>query len=133
MLNTEDTLPDLRVTIAESMEALADARLASARRSDLADLHGESARWWSAKRGAETLRWSAAREASSIEELLDALAAAEEAREEAEGNASDLIDNVLFAASEWNHADACPAKWGEGLPCSCALAERRKSVLDAVA
>lgn len=64
-----DTLPDLRVTIAESMEALADARLAQARRNDPADLHGESTRWWSTKRGAETLRWCAEREAPTIEEL----------------------------------------------------------------
>jgi hypothetical protein len=126
----EDTLPDLRVTIAESMEALADARLASARRSDLADLHGESTRWWAAKRGAETLRWCAAHEAPSVEELLAEIASVREAHEEAEEHASDLVDNVKFAASKWEHAQACQA---DDAPCICALAERRKSVLDAVA
>ena len=54
-----EELRDLRVTIAEGMEALADANLARARAADPADLHGESTRWWSAKRGAETLRWCA--------------------------------------------------------------------------
>lgn len=131
-----NTLPDLRVTIAESMEALADARLVQARRNDLADLHGESTRWWSAKRGAETLRWCAERERPSYEELAYQLAAALLEAAENDHTIEGLVANVRFAVSKWEHGDACPAGQLEArgdAVCDCALVERRQSALDAVA
>ena len=60
-----DTLPDLRVTIAESMEALAfSGGLHAITMND--DFYSETVRLLD---GAQTLRWCAAREAPSIEEL----------------------------------------------------------------
>jgi hypothetical protein len=122
MWNTEDTLPDLRVTIAESMYALA-LRIATTPES-------ENDRAMRLINGANTLRWCAAREAPSVEELLAEVKLLTEAVEEAEDNVADLVANVGLAASKWEHAQACQA---DDAPCSCALAERRKSVLDAVA
>lgn len=124
-----DTLPDLRVTIAESMTALADAQ---AKRNHASRLRkrGELLR-----AGAETLRWCAAREAPTVEELEAALDAAETALEEGEGTVLDLVANVRFAVSKWEHGDECPAGQLEArgdAVCDCALIERRQSVLDAV-
>lgn len=56
-----DTLPDLRVTIAESMEALAMTVAGRWPASDVEALR--------LMRGAKTLRWCAEREAPTIEEL----------------------------------------------------------------
>ena len=116
-------LPDLRVTIAESMEALASTTT-------------DYRKMWSLHFGAGTLRWCAAREAPSVEELQAALDAAETALEESEGVVEDLIEDVRFAVSKWEHGDECPAGQPEArgdAVCDCALIERRKSVLDAVA
>jgi hypothetical protein len=106
MARMTNTLPDLRVIIAESMEVLADARLAQGRRSDRADLHGESTRWWSAKRGAETLRWCARyevdREApdliAEIQRLEDILS---EIGELTEPKAADYRAGVAKALESW--------------------------------
>ena len=119
-----DTLPDLRVTIAEGMEALGIRR------------YWDDDREMYLLRGAQTLRWCAAREAPSVEELQAALDAAQTALEESEGVVEDLIEDVRFAVSKWEHGDECPAGQPEArgdAVCDCALIERRKSVLDAVA
>lgn len=114
-----DTLPDLRVTIAESMTALAWS------------LPGRSIRTPAEHRrlldGAETLRWCAQYEAPSYEEMKADRDAALVAQKEAEENVRDLVVNVRAAASSWKHAEACPVD-----PCVCGLDARRKSVLDAV-
>lgn len=123
-----DTLPDLRVTIAESMTALAWS------------LPGRLIKTQAAHRrlidGAETLRWCAQRDAPSYEEMKADRDAANEAREDAEIIQGELVDNIRYAVSKWEHGDACPA--GQMLAtaddsCNCALDARRKSVLDAVA
>ena len=59
-----DTLPDLRVAIAEGMEALARVGYAEPMR-----FHWDGDHEAILMRGAETLRWCAAREAPSIAEL----------------------------------------------------------------
>lgn len=79
---TTDTLPDLRVTIAESMEALARAMPIGTTRADqLAEVRTIDR----LTAGAQTLRWSAEREAVSCDALradldvaLDELEAMEE-------------------------------------------------------
>lgn len=63
-----DTLPDLRVTIAEGMEALAAAQPRFSPDAPAVLAHR-------ARAGAQTLRWCAAREAPSIiEDLQDDIA-----------------------------------------------------------
>ena len=110
-----NTLPDLRLTIAESMVALADAQ---AKRKHASRLR---ARGLKMRAGAETLRWCAAREAPTVEELqaeVDSLTFALE----------ELIENVEAAVATWPHAEACPKD-----PCQCDLEARRRSALAAVA
>ena len=118
-----NTLPDLRLTIAEGMEALASTKT-------------DYVKMWSLHFGAQTLRWCAERERPSYDEMAAELEAARESWEAAEDNVRDLIDSVRYAVSKWEHDDECPAGQlgarGNAV-CDCALAERSKSVLDAVA
>lgn len=108
------TLPDLRVTIAESMEALAARHHLRQGQINTRAAH-------IAQAGAETLRWCAEREAPTAEN---------------DHTIEDLVANVRFAVSKWEHGDECPAGQLEArgdAVCNCALVERRKGVLDAVA
>lgn len=118
-----DTLPDLRVTIAESMQALTNAH-----ETDLE-------RWAIALRGAETLRWCAEREAPSYEEMRDQLAIAEDALEDAQLTSGEIVDNIKYAVSKWLHAETCATTLAAPIDveCSCGMAKMRQSVLDAVA
>lgn len=120
-----DTLPDLRVTIAESMEALASAMpIGRTRAAQLAEVRAIER----LRTGAETLRWCAQYEAPSYEEMKADRDSAVASLEELEENTRDLVANVRYVVSKWEHSDACP-----GDPCTCALVERRDSMLDAVA
>lgn len=63
-----NTLPDLRLIIAEGMEALANA-IPMDMPTTYAKAKAELAEYTQLTDGAETLRWCAAREAPTVEEL----------------------------------------------------------------
>ena len=126
-----NTLPDLRPLLADILDDVGGPiGFEYALRADV------RVRRHTLRSGAETLRWCTRFEAPTVEELQDALDAAEAALKEVTGNRDDLIDNVRFAVSKWGHGDECPAGQLEArgdAVCDCALVERRESVLAAIA
>lgn len=87
-----DTLPDLRVTIAEGMEALASQRLPYGSNPE-AYVIAERMLY-----GAETLRWCAERETVSCDQLAIDLAASLEREEEFEEKLVELRRVIEDAA-----------------------------------
>ena len=122
-------LEDLRITIAESMEALAQSRFPRGTLSKK-----RTREFYLLREGAETLRWCAEFEQPTtdlLEQIKRLTAEAEEADEAHEA----LINGIRETVNDWQHTDTCPDGQPEATadtPCHCDLKLRRDAVLYAV-